>query len=201
MPSHPTMVNAPPRIELGIPGWALRAWRAGDEANLSRHAGDFAVWRNMSDHFPHPYTWDVAHEWVTAKQHTFGGEHWAIAHDDEAVGGCGVSPGEGHARCNAEIGYWLAPAWWGRGVASRAVRVLTERAFANPAITRVYAPIHAHNTASQRVVEKCGYVREGLQRLSVMKAGRAIDTVTWACYRPGLDGSQPPPMHNLKEPT
>ena len=82
-----------------------------------------------------------------------------------------------------EIGYWLAEAYWGRGVVARVAAALAERAFANPEVSRVFAPIHAHNAASMRVAEKAGLVREGVQPQSAIKAGRVIDRVVYARYR------------------
>jgi len=171
-----------PTIALGLPGWALRAWRSSDAETLAEHADNPAVWRNMSEAFPHPYTAEIAAHWVEHGHVDFGGDNWAITYHDAAVGGCGVHGGEGMFRCSVEIGYWLAQPHWGLGVATQVAAALTVRAFALPEVTRVFAPVHADNPASMRVLEKNGFVREGLQRLSVMKAGRAIDRVIWARY-------------------
>jgi [ribosomal protein S5]-alanine N-acetyltransferase len=172
-----------PTIPLSKPGWALRAWREADAAALAEHAGNVNVWRNMSDTFPHPYTLDIANVWVTRGHVDFGGDNWAIAFNDAAVGGCGVAQQSAQFRCNAEIGYWLAQPFWGQGVGTLVAQALAKRAFANPDITRVFAPIHAHNTASMRVAEKAGLVREGLQPQSAIKDGQVIDRVVWAAYR------------------
>jgi ribosomal-protein-alanine N-acetyltransferase len=180
-----------PTIPLGVEGWALRAWRETDAEALARHAGNPAVWRNMSDSFPHPYTLDIASHWVRSGHVEFGGDNWAIAHDDQAVGGCGIVAGDGGLRCNAEIGYWLAESCWGQGIGTRVARTLAERAFADPLITRVFAPVHAYNPASMRVLEHCGFVREGLLQLSALKAGIVIDRVLLARYRPGAKGGMP----------
>ena len=137
----------------------------------------------MGDRFPHPYTLAIAEHWVREGHIDIGGENWAIAHDGQAVGGCGIHQGEGQFRCNAEIGYWLAEPYWGRGIVTRVARVLIEHAFADPDITRVFAPIHAGNAASMRVAEKAGMVREGVQPQSAIKAGRVIDRVVYARYR------------------
>ena len=173
-----------PTLEIGLEGWGLRAWREDDAAALAEHASNVKVWRNMSDAFPHPYTLKIAQQWVRQGHVDFGGDNWAIVFDDVAVGGGGIHQQEGQLLCNAEIGYWLAEAFWGRGVATRVAATLTARAFANPEITRVFAPIHSHNTASMRVVEKCSFVREGLMRKSAIKAGQVIDRVVYASYRP-----------------
>lgn len=175
--------EALPRIALGLPGWTLRAWRRGDAQALARHAGNAEVWRWMSDAFPHPYTLEIAEHWVARGHIDFGGDNWAIACGDEAVGGCGVVPQQGALRCNAEVGWWLAEPHWGHGVATRVARALAERAFADPDITRVFAPIHAGNQRSMRVAEKSGFVLEGVQRQGAVKAGQVIDRWVFARYR------------------
>ena len=172
-----------PTIGLGIDGWTLRAWRGGDAPALAMHADDREVWRHMSDRFPHPYTLALAEQWVSQGHVDFGGDNWAITFQDQAVGGCGIHQESGQFRCNAEIGYWLAQAHWGRGIVTRVAWALVGRAFANPEVTRVFAPVHAGNAASMRVLEKCGFVREGLLRQSAIKAGRVIDRVVYARYR------------------
>lgn len=172
-----------PTLDIGLAGWALRAWSEADASDLSRHASNPAIWGNMSDTFPFPYTLAIAEDWVRQGHINFGGDNWAIAFQDQAVGGCGIHQGEGQFRCNAEIGYWLAEAYWGQGIAPRVLHTLTRRAFENPEITRVFVPVHGHNRASMRVAEKCGFEREGVQRLSAIKAGQVIDRVVYACYR------------------
>ncbi|MCA3223388.1 MAG: GNAT family N-acetyltransferase [Burkholderiales bacterium] len=172
-----------PTLALALPGWCLRAWRLADAPSLARHANNERVWRNMSESFPHPYTEAIARHWVERGHVDFGGDNWAIAFDDQAVGGCGLHPGQGHERCNCEIGYWLGEPFWGRDVATEVVRVLTEQALVLPQITRVFAPVHAGNQASMRVLEKNGFHREGELRQSAIKAGRVIDRVLWARLR------------------
>ena len=176
-------MSALPTLALGIDGWTLRAWREADAPALAEHADNPNVWRHMSDRFPSPYTQAVAEHWVRRGHVDFGGDNWAIAFDDAAVGGCGIHQEEGQFRCNAEIGYWLAQMHWGRGIATRVARALAERALHDPQVTRVFAPVHAGNTASMRVAEKAGFVREALQPLSAIKAGRVIDRVLYARYR------------------
>ena len=172
-----------PTLALGLPGWTLRAWRRGDAASLARHASNVEVWRWMSDSFPHPYTLEIAEHWATRGHIDFGGDHWAIAFNDEAVGGCGIHPQAAQFRCNAEVGWWLAEEHWGRGVVTRVAGALVSRAFANPEITRVFAPVHAGNARSMRVAEKNGFVLEGVQRQGAVKAGRVIDRWVFARYR------------------
>ncbi len=172
-----------PTFDLGLPGWSLRAWRTSDAESLALHADNERVWRHMSEAFPHPYTLAIAQHWVDRGHIDFGGDNWAIAFNDAAVGGCGLHQGKGGDRCNVEIGYWLGEAYWGRGVVTQVARVLTEQAFARPEVTRVFAPVHAGNAASMRVLAKNGFHREAELRQSAIKGGRVIDRVQWARLR------------------
>lgn len=61
----------------------------------------------------------------------------------------------------SEIGYWLAPEARGRGAATRAVRLLAPWAFETFALTKLEIRAHSDNPASQRVAERCGFVRAG----------------------------------------
>jgi RimJ/RimL family protein N-acetyltransferase len=180
-----------PTLPLAMPGAELRAWRAQDAESLAHHANDVAVWRNMSEGFPHPYTLDIARHWVAHGHVDFGGDNWAIALDGVAIGGCGIHAGSGGLRCNAEIGYWIGRVHWGRGLGTQVVRALREMAFADPAITRVFAPVHAYNPASVRVLAKNGFEQEALLRCSALKASTVIDRVLMASLRPGAVAAVP----------
>jgi [ribosomal protein S5]-alanine N-acetyltransferase len=172
-----------PTLDLGLPGWCLRAWRSTDASSLAKHADNANVWRWMHDGFPHPYTPEAAQEWASRGHVDYGGSNWAIAFEDEAVGGCGFHPFDGALRCNAEIGWWLGEAFWGRGVGSRAARRLVAVAFEDPALTRLCATIYAGNAASMRVAERAGLSLEGISRKSVHKAGRIIDRHIYSIVR------------------
>ena len=96
----------------------------------------------------------------------------------EAVGSIGYFPQTGTERHCAEVGYWLAEEYWGRGIMNAAVRKLSEYIFANTQLTRLFATPYGHNTASMRVLEKAGYTKVGLMRKAEMKNGEPIDK----CY-------------------
>jgi RimJ/RimL family protein N-acetyltransferase len=87
----------------------------------------------------------------------------------------------------AMIGYSLVPEFRGRGFMTRAVGLLVDWAFANTALHRIVAGTEAGNTASQRVLERAGFSREGVHRLMLPKRdGGRVDDVAWARLRPGL---------------
>jgi len=163
----------------------LRALVPEDASALAAHADDPAVARNMFDAFPQPYTMDAATAWATHESHSGAfGWVWGIVVDGGVVGCIGLRQDTGWLRCNAEIGYWIGRAHWRRGIASDALRQVTDWAFAAvPEITRIHAGIFAWNEGSQAVARKCGYIREGVLKQSAIKDGRVIDRVVWATYR------------------
>ena len=83
-------------------------------------------------------------------------------------------------RVSAEIGYWLAEPFWGRGITTDALRAVTKYAIESHGLTRIYAVPFAWNVASCRVLEKAGYVLEGRLRNSAIKDGRLTDQMQYA---------------------
>ncbi len=168
-------------LELGI--CTIRSWRPGDETSLVRHANNRAVWRNMRDRFPHPYTDEDARRWVEINTTVFPETNFAICVEGAAVGGIGIVRGEDVHRRSAEIGYWLGEDAWGRGIATVAVRAFTDWAFASFGLARIHADVFAWNPASMRVLEKAGYTLEGRLRRSVFKDGEFTDQLIYAVVR------------------
>jgi RimJ/RimL family protein N-acetyltransferase len=167
-------------MELDCETCRIRSWRVGDEAALARHANSRAVWLNLRDRFPHPYTLKHAEAWVRFAPAQDPETNFAIEVAGEAVGAVGFVLHEDVERSSAEIGYWLGEAVWGRGIATAAVRAATEYAFRTYALTRVYAVPFERNRASCRVLEKAGYVLEGRLRRSAVKDGQVLDQMLYA---------------------
>jgi len=165
-------------IDLGI--CKLRAWRDGDLPSLVRYANDREVWLQLRDRFPHRYTPADGQAWIRFASSRTPATELAIEVDGEASGGIGVTLQEDVERVSAELGYWLGRLLWNRGIMSAAVRAATEYAFAAFSLTRIYALPFASNAASQRVLAKAGYVREGLVRRSAIKDGALLDQVLYA---------------------
>lgn len=167
----------------------LRALRPSDAPSLQRHADDPAVAYNLFDAFPQPYTLADAEAWCGPLhgEPQFGHVFGLVVERDEVAGCISVAPQRGLWACSAEGGYWLGRAYWGRGVASEALALITAWAWsALPQVTRLWLPIYARNLASQRVAAKAGYALEGRMPLAIRKNGEAIDAVSWGCIRPGL---------------
>jgi [ribosomal protein S5]-alanine N-acetyltransferase len=166
------------RLECGL--CVLRPWTAGDVSSLVRHANNYEVWRHLRNQFPHPYTREDADEWITFAQQLNPQSQFAIEVNGEAVGGIGLMLKSDVERCSAEIGYWLGEAVWGRGIATFAVRALTDHGFKAFGLTRIFAVPFTSNPASMRVLEKADYVREGVMRRSAIKEGIVRDQILYA---------------------
>ncbi len=164
----------------------LRSWQPGDEGALVHHGNDRGVWLNLRDRFPHPYTLADAHGWIRIATSRTPETDFAIAVDGQAVGGIGLIVHDDIERCAAEVGYWLGRQFWGRGLATAALRAMTAHAFRSHALTRVYALAFAGNAASIRVLQKAGFRYEGLLRRSAIKDGVVRDQVLYAVT--DLDG-------------
>ncbi|MEK5034674.1 GNAT family protein [Paenibacillus sp. FSL R7-0302] len=72
------------------------------------------------------------------------------------------------------IGYFLGEAHWGRGLASRAVALLTEFLFAQVQVNRIQAEVMLNNEPSKKVLLKNGYVKEGMLRQAALWSGKGV---------------------------
>lgn len=157
----------------------LRLWQRDDRASLLIHANNPNVARWLSHEFPHPYGEAEADAWfeLLERRDPKRAIVAAIEADGAAVGGIGIKIGEGVFARSGELGYWLGEAYWGRGITSAAVTAFVPTVMARWGLLRVGAWALTDNHASIRVLEKCGFVHEGVQRASVVKDGRVCDRV------------------------
>jgi RimJ/RimL family protein N-acetyltransferase len=166
----------------------VRDWSPADRDALADAADNRAIWRNPTHAFPHPFTPADADAWFTHLAAMDEPASWAIEVDGVAVGGIGVAPDDGEFARSAEFGHWLAEPYWGRGIMTEAVGALVPVAMARFGLCcRLESAVFAWNPASMRVLEKCGFAREGISRSSVFKDGELIDRVVYALVDVGDD--------------
>jgi RimJ/RimL family protein N-acetyltransferase len=170
-------------VKLTLKTCTVRSWEWRDRDAIVRHANNRNVSINLRDRFPYPYTARDARNWLDMVTDHKPETNFAIDVGGEAVGGIGFTPQYDVARRSAEIGYWLGEQFWGRGIATEALVVVTDYAFANFDLCRLYAHVFDWNGASARVLEKTGYVFEGRLQKSVTKDGQTIDQLMYAMIR------------------
>lgn len=170
-------------MKLTLTSCTVRSWEWRDRDAIVRHANNRKVSINLRDRFPYPYTTRDARNWLDHVVDQKPVTNFAIDIAGEAVGGIGFTPQSDVEWRSAEIGYWLGEQFWGRGIVTEALVVVTDYAFANFDLCRLYAHVFAWNPASARVLEKAGYVFEGRLQKSVTKNGQTIDQLMYAKIR------------------
>jgi [ribosomal protein S5]-alanine N-acetyltransferase len=161
----------------------LRPWNSSDLNSLVRYANNWNVAKNMTDKFPFPYTESDGKAFIEFATKDDPIHIFAIDIDGQAVGGIGIHPQEDIHRKNAELGYWLGEPFWGKGIISEAIKVAVDFAFATFAIDRVFARPFGTNTASQKVLEKNGFVLEARFERVLYKDKEYLDELIYAVRR------------------
>jgi RimJ/RimL family protein N-acetyltransferase len=136
----------------------LRAPRREDVKAVAALAGDRRVAENTLQ-IPHPYGVGDAAQWIAAANTRPGETTFVIEHDGETIGACGFDIRNG---AEPEIGYWLGVPFWGQGFATEAVRALIDHAFESYELPALQAGARVSNSASRRVLEKCGFQWTGV---------------------------------------
>lgn len=162
----------------------IRPWKKGDEVQLLEIANNFDIWKNLTDAFPYPYTAKDAEEWVKSNSEADPCQNFAIIVNGKIAGGAGFSFRTGNfIRC-AEVGYWLGESYWGKGIATHVLKELTTFVFLQyPDIFRLEAIVAEYNPPSMRVLEKCGYEKEGVMKKKFLKNGVLWDLFLFSRLR------------------
>ncbi len=153
----------------------LRDYTESDIQKLTQLANNKNVSRYMIDTFPYPYTRDDAAWWVHTGASANGAVTKVIEVNNEFVGSVGILPQTGWKRHCAEIGYWVGEPFWGKGIATKALQEMSNLASEQHGIRKLFAPVLGPNIASMRVLEKGGYVLEGVLKQEVYKDGTYYD--------------------------
>jgi len=161
----------------------LRPWKIEDADSLVENANNFDIARFMSDAFPNPYTLEDAKNFIAFATKDEPIHIFAIDIDGQAVGGIGIHPQADIMKKNAELGYWLGEKYWGKGIISKAIREIIPWAFNTYDITRIYARPFGSNMASQKVLEKAGFVLEARIKENIFKNGEYLDELIYAIRR------------------
>ena len=156
---------------------------------LLRAADDERIAVHMSDAFPYPYTPEDADFWIAKCAAEDPPLSFTILVGEELAGGIGCEPGADIRSGTAEVGWWLNPEWWGRGIASVAVGRFVDYCFNDLDLHRVEAWVFVSNPASARVAEKAGFILEGVAKDGSRKRGHLIDLLRYGLARSQVQSS------------
>lgn len=158
----------------------LRPWKPSDLGSLVKYANNWNIAKNLTDKFPYPYTESSGKAFIDYATKNEVNHIFAIDINGKAVGGIGIHPQEDIHRKNAELGYWLAEPFWGNGIISSSIKQVTDFAFKNLEIDRIFARPFGTNIASQKVLEKNNFVLEAKFDKALFKNGVYIDELIFA---------------------
>ena len=150
----------------------LRPFTAGDAGDFLGLASHWDVARMTSD-IPHPLTLHDARQWLLPAPDE---ARFALMENDVLIGGAGYFLQPGGA---VELGFWLGRAYWGRGLATEAVKAVVGYGLqldCTPAFTSSH---FTDNPASGRVLVKLGFLAVGTARIRSIARGADVAAI---CY-------------------
>ena len=159
----------------------LRPFMKEDEDSLRKNINNERIYRNLAS-VPYPYTLKHAKEWIGKNLRESRKKkplmvNFVIDIDGEVAGSVGFSDIEGH---KADIGYWLAEKYWGKGIMTEAIKLTTKFGFEKLKLKRISAPVFSFNKASRRVLQKNNYNFEGVLRKYYNKGRKFLDVYLYA---------------------
>lgn len=160
----------------------LRPYRKSDAVSLAKNINDKGIERNTLT-ISYPYKLKDANQWLKGvlkdnlkkKPERI---HFVIDINKEVAGCVALSKIiYGH---KASIGYWLARPYWGQGIMTSAVKIVTDFGFKKLGLKRIDARVFYYNKASMKVLKKSGYKLEGLLKKFGKKDNKFIDEYLFA---------------------
>lgn len=160
----------------------IRKWKLSDAKDLASVISNKKIQDNLRDGLPYPYTEQDATDYISAmlsedENETFA---FAITIDNKAIVSIGAFRQKNIHRHTAEIGYYIAEEYWGKGLMTEAVKQICSYIFDKSNIVRIYAEPFSYNKASCRVLEKAGFLYEGTLRSNAIKNGKTIDMLMYS---------------------
>ncbi|MCC2816177.1 GNAT family N-acetyltransferase [Lachnoclostridium pacaense] len=154
----------------------LRKWTVNDKESLMAicNAADRSY---LTGRLPFPYTEADADWWLKMVEGHDGkdGIFRSVSVDGMIVGNISVEQKSDVYGKDAEIGYLLITEKWSQGIMTEAVGQICDIAFSSLDIIRITGLVYEPNSGSRRVLEKNGFLLEGILKNAVVKEGRVYD--------------------------
>ncbi len=163
----------------------LRKVTKSDAQSIYEHARDKEISRYTF--IPHPYKLrDALHFIRLTHQQIRKGREYHLGIEYRATGsiiGMVGLAGVNQKDQNAEVGYWLAKKYWGRGYATEALRLMLWYGFSELKLFRIWARVMHPNLVSARMLERIGFTLEGCLRKSINQNGQWLDELRYGLLR------------------
>ena len=164
--------------------FTFRPFSHNDIESLMEYANNPKIAANLSNQFPHPYTHESGENFIKFAMQQSPPTIFAIDINGKASGGIGLHIQPDTNIKNAELGYWLAEPFWGKGIMTKAVIHMVDYGFKNLDINRIFARPFGTNIASQKVLKNAGFVLEGKFKGTIYKNGEYLDELIYAVRKP-----------------
>lgn len=158
----------------------LRPWTINDLDVLVKLANNKNIAQYMADVFPHPYTIETGKKFIEFATTVSTSKIFAITFNSNIVGSIGLHLQNDILKKNAEIGYWLAEEYWGKGIMNEAINQIVNYGFKELDIVRIFARIYGINKASQKVIQKSNFKLEATFEKTIYKNDVFLDELIFA---------------------
>ena len=171
-------------MEIFFESIVLRPWSIIDAPELALIADNKKIADNLRDGFPNPYSVKDAKDWLTIiLPENNPPRFFAIIFDKKLAGSIGIVTKADIYRKNFEVGYFLSEEFWGKGIATRAIKAATSYAFREFDVVRIYAEPFSDNIGSRKALEKAGFNLEATLKHYVIKNGIIKDSCIYSVLR------------------
>ena len=153
----------------------LRSLIDDDASTLAKLANNKKIWDNLRDIMPYPYSVDNAIFFINLVKQEDPQVTFGIEYKGALCGVIGLVAQQDVYKKTAEIGYWIGEPYWNKGIATRAVNLVTSYGFNKLDIVRIHTGVFEYNTASMKVLENCGYKKDGVFEKAIFKNGKTWD--------------------------
>ncbi|MCC6815932.1 MAG: GNAT family N-acetyltransferase [Saprospiraceae bacterium] len=161
----------------------LNKWTDLDLSDLVLHGNNPNIAKFLMNRFPFPYTLEEGQKFIQSVSVQIPTQIFCIRLEQKAIGAIGVHPQNDIYQKNAELGYWLSEKYWGRGIITEAITQIIEYSFSTFDINRLFARPFGSNIASQKVLEKCGFLLEAKLHSTIFKNNQYEDELIYALRR------------------
>ena len=158
----------------------LRPLVSQDKMVIAKLANNKKIWDNLRDAIPFPYTEADATNFIAFAKTKNPLEIFGITVNRDLCGIIEISTQNDVYQKTGEIGYWIGEPYWGKGIGTEAIHLMTAYGFDVLQLERIQAGVFAFNPISMHVLEKNGYVKEGVFRKAIVKNRRICDEHRYA---------------------
>lgn len=161
--------------EMDVDKYKIRSWSKDDFSTLAKYLNNKKIWDNCRDSLPYPYSENDAQQFILFVSSQNEQNNYCTEVNQEAAGNISFARGIDVERYNAELGYWLAEPYWGKGIMTQMLALAISCYFHHTDVIRICANVYAGNIASMRVLEKIGFRKCGIHRNACFKNGVFTD--------------------------